>query len=371
MVKIKIKILHFAPNNITVRSHLSFYDTDDLENFYLVPNDSKILNLINKNIILFKKIKDKKIAACYDEIKKIIYEVKPDVFITSNQLPSLFVENFLLKNVPLTYYIQHGIWSFHETERLSKTTLMARLSKFHKVYINIQNCRMLNIKYENFIPINGNTQIDYLLNNINLDDCKKRLHIEPLKKSILFVGNIKPRNFEEYPLIMNALLSFAEINNYQIYSKIKRPTIYGPNYKQNFKSIHENKNITLLDRDCLLYEYFFCDLIIIQTTGTSFLESLTLNKPTLLCQILDHTDFLNVKKYRSFPQVNSIEELEQWLKKFNENNNFFVTSTFNEDRDIILKENLGHITQHPSATTVILKTIFEDFQKISNNNNIL
>ena len=361
----KIRILHFPPLKITLRSHLTFYDNEYFENYYLIPDDSKNRSLVkSKNIKIFKHLNKSK--KDYSEIEKIILKIKPDVFIISDILTDIQFKEFLKKHVNLLYFVHHGFWNCHAIKDLVKNDMYKKNYDYlTRAFVLRRNFHHFNKFRNKFYPINGLPQLDYML-TVDLVQAKKSLH-KINKSSILLITNYKTEMdtcVKEYTEILNSLIKFSIEKNYHIYTKIKRPdSKISSMIAKNV--LNKNKYVTLISDDSLLYEYFFCDIIVIQTTGTSLIESLILNKPTILCQIKNHIDYMDIKKYKHIPQANDLNQLTKWLKKLDKKSQAIISSEkYMNDRNAYLEENLGKLE---NTTNKILEIIQNDFDQIDKN----
>lgn len=244
--------------------------------------------------------------------------------------------------------MQHGIWNPYNTKR-ERGLIRNYYSKFTRAFIAKGNYDMISKIGNKFYSVNGTTQIDYLLNNPNFYQKKED------EKSILFLTNTKLDFLSEYHSVMKFLVNFIDQNGYKLYIKVKRVETLN-----KFNGLYKNnKNITFIDDSSkIVYNYYFCDIILVQSCGTSLIEAMLINKPVILCQISHHVDYMDIKKFKHIPQANNIGDLEKIITSMAKDNSIIESPEYIEEREQFLNRIVGDIE---NCTQKITKIIIEDY----------
>ena len=361
----KIKLLHFIQNKIVIRMHLSFNDNENFINYYIVPTDSKNRDLIYSHRILLYKLQNANgLSQFLPNIKGMILKIHPDVIILSERcISNQYIELFKRLKIPI-YYMHHGLWNIKHLEfKMTDPEFLKSFNIFYRSFLGYRNAKLLKKVSRKFYPLQGLTTIDYM-QHIDLEQQKKNIHKNKKnQRCLLFISNRKKKYMQEYIKILPTLVRFAELFDFHIYLKLKSSCLEKFNnfYKRKgFSNLHKNQNITLIKKeDSLLYNYFFSDIIIVQTTGTSYIESLILNKPTILCQIYDKTDYMDSKKYSKLLIAQNINQLQELLKQVTKKN-IKADMEYQKDRQDFLKENIGLLE---NASEKIQSVIYSDFMR--------
>ena len=227
--------------------------------------------------------------------------------------------------------------------------------------------------------INGSPQIDYMMKQkfpLLKQKLFKIMKINQEKKTILFlqnssgVRNISDEMYKnkldicEYYKILKIMINFAEKNNYHIFSKLKsknisiKKNLNDGKIKNMLKEVHLNPNVTVIDpsSNILSYDLFFSDIMVIQSHGTSLIESMIINPKTIQCQLSLHHDFSGIKKYNLLPQANSENELIYWLDVLSKDPNSKITKPFQKQRKQFIQDFYGKVE---NSTDKIQKILFE------------
>ena len=347
-----INIIHIIESS-TIRVNISFYDTDIIKNIYVFSKNNVDDSLFKGREIYI--VNDLENEESYDDIIKLY---NPQVIIFAKKSFSIICTYLKNKHkIQNLYHIHHGFWNRYTLKKICRQYVID-CKNYTKVFLPTRNYLQIK-KYnisgsENIYPINGLTQIDYLL-SIDLNKEKIIKH-NSNKKSILFISNYRGNNNEiEYKQIINTLKVLAKKLDLIIYVKPKNTK--DKNVSDYYTKTKYGNNIRLINQKSIIYNYFFCDIIIIQTTGTSLLESLILNKPTILCQILDNTDYMDVKKYKNIPQANNIKKLEEFITTIHNNNYVINNDKYENERQTFIEENIGKLE---NVTEKIMETIIKD-----------
>lgn len=366
----KIVIFHLFIKE-TTRAHLTFDDTDLIKNIYLVPHayltfddTDSIKNIYlgpsgsNEDLFDGKKIHDIKDIYDVKKINELVDIYKPIAVITSTKLVEK-IYPFLKEKFKSIYYIPHSYWNVLDFDKLIRDKNL--FYYFTKAFIPYRYHSILTKNEQlNYCCVQGLTQIDYLLKKINLDEKRKILH-KSNKKCILFVASYKENEKiynKEFACIIKLLNKLATKLNLKIYIKPKpqAPKSSSNIAKKQLETL-KNENIEFIDPKLFMYDYFFCDLIIVQTCGTAFIESLILNKPTILCQILNHADYIDVKKYKNILQANDIASLSKIITTLHNDNYKIENENYENERQKYIKENIGELE---NVTEKITQTIIKD-----------
>ena len=348
----RVRILHYIPSKKTVRCHSNFKDNEFFENYYFFFETCLLKNSTQKNSSRFKNTKMSPIG-----LIQYVKKVKPDILIVSNKLVGDKFIQFLRNNIKLIYFIHHGIWNPFQIKSFVKSDIYKKkFDIFDKAFVCYRNWIAFS-KYSNkFYPLNGLPQIDLMLDT-DFQSYKNIIHKSRVVKTILFVANCKEKSDEELHEIMHYLNIFCYNYKYHLYLKLKRNLVSQEKFLRN---IRKRSYLTIVPIEESMYHYFFCDIVLIQTCGTSLVESLLLDKPTILVQIKDQTDYMDCKKYSHIPQVTNLGVLGQTLLGIHKINK---TVDYIEQKNQFLKEYLG---ERGNATNQILNVIKKDLYKYKN-----
>ena len=361
---VKIKILHFIQNKAALRAHLTFSDTEEITNYYIIPLGTKNQVLIHsENKFFYKNNSTSGLETYCEDTMELIKKLEPDALIVAQANICGAYQAYFKSKIKKIYYIHHGFWSMTQINaKIHENAFFDNYLIFDKVFMMKRNAEALKKVSDKFYTINGIPQIDYM-KSVDLEQKKKLIHKFPKKKSILLVTNNKANSLKEYINILSVLVRFAKKYNYHVYTKIKKSPSTKATYLASFRKanlMHRNSSITIIADDSLLYDYFFCDVVVIQTMGTSLIESLILDKPTILCQLINHTDYMDIKKYPIIPQANNVRELVRYLEIFRKYPTYCKRTNFQKERMAFLMENVGDI--NANSVEEISKMILKDFQ---------
>jgi hypothetical protein len=297
--KCGIRILHIIERDENYRSHLTFNDNDNIEYLYLtsIKNIETKQKLSNKTVYYYDD---------YEDAYNIIIRLNVDAIITSNDIILSKYHQRLVKTGVLLYRIYHGVLLDYYIHKYDKQ-LINDYKYYEKIFCNARlQIKLDKVEENNYYGLNGLTQIDYLLNNrdevglrdkfcekIAIIDNKYRDIFTKERRYILFLTNNKLHHIDEYTIILNELKNFANKYDYYIIVKVKQ---YSELSKKLDKFKIDNRVIIVNNAD-LLYDYLFSDIVVVQSGGTAYLESLLIGKPTILCKILDKKDYMNIKNF--------------------------------------------------------------------------
>jgi hypothetical protein len=236
----------------------------------LIPKSSKAILEKQTHYSLYKHVKFIYINTIND-IEKYIKQIRPDFIIVTVD-PNFRFNNF---EIP-TYYVHHGIFNHNKNygQRVNwsgfkPTILCSDIFQYqHHTNKNV-SCK----------KINGLPQFDLILH-------LKSKYLD-MEKHFRTIKNIKPIQ----PIIL--IISSHQYQNqsgfyYKLYSALSNifpnaHLIFKGKHQWNIKtSSKKNQNCTSLHNNDLIYNYFFADLIITHTYGTSYVESLLANPRSIL-----------------------------------------------------------------------------------------
>lgn len=361
-----IKILHIIECDEHYRSHLTFnVNYYNIEHIYL----TTITNIETK-----KRLSDKTIYYYNDELDayNTIIRLNVDAIISaSDTILSKYSQKIKKIGVPM-YRIYNGIILDYDINKNNKI-----LINNYKYYTKIFCYAKLQIGLDkvgknNYYGLNGLTQIDYLLNNkdsVNLKEkfCKKMATLDNKygdiftkeRRYILFLTNNKLHHIDEYTIILNELKNFANKYDYYIIVKVKQYSELSKKFDE-FKI--DNRVITVNNAD-LLYDYMFCDIIVVQSGGTAYLESLLIGKPTILCKILDKRDYMNIENF-NYDSLLVIEDRKNFETVLNtiESNSYYSVKYVQDVQNLLAE----YFNKTEMVSDRIIEMIMEDItHKIS------
>jgi hypothetical protein len=92
-----------------------------------------------------------------------------------------------------------------------------------------------------------------------------------------------------------------------------KPTRHLERNSKNSK-FHKNPKVMAITGTDLIYDHLIrADIVIIQGYSTTYIESLVLNKTTILCQFPKGQDFLGLNEFPNLPQANNAQDLHKFL----------------------------------------------------------
>jgi hypothetical protein len=118
--------------------------------------------------------------------------------------------------------------------------------------------------------------------------------------------------------------------------------------------------VILFDYRCLLYDFFFADIVVIQSASTSLVESLVVNPKTVQAQMVDHHDFMELKKY-DLLRADSQNELKQMVESLLTNPESIITDTYEQNVQKYLNYQLGE-GHEQSCTQQIIDKVRQQIQ---------
>ncbi len=399
-----MKLLHIITSINTMKAHITFYDNDELTNYYILPyyspsNDIKFLDtgtqlIKSKNIHIYKSDRDSKLEYINKNEKNRIIEyikkISPDVVYAADTNISLQYDifEFLKNNNVKIVFSNHGILSKNEVKLLKNHE--CKLYNITNIYlVNRRELELYDKIMDKVRLINGMSHIEYLLkddinkykkviyNNININNgnmtFNNKIGIPYSKKSILYIQNKNTTKTPEdevnsFKKVMKFLNEYANKNNIHIFCKIKQigkvvKLINSPN--NPLKLLCSSKNITVLNfnKNCQIYLHHFlwCNAIIVENYGTSLYESLLVSDNVVQLQMYGKNNAYGLDDYSLLPRANNINELEEWLNKFlyEKDHN---TEEFKQQKEKYLERELGKIEEIKNNTNNIINIFKKEFE---------
>ena len=335
-------ILHYLVRDLYLKSHLSFLHLKNIQQYFLLPSNCDS-NLIPDHSKIITK---SNLTQYSKQIINTINQLHPNAIIFSDYKLKELILTTLKKNNHKLFLFNHGVWcpgilNRRKTQHLTDP----RLTLFDHLFFTKRELPFLlhcKVDPQQITTIHGFVGIDYL--NIT-----KPNHSTP--NNILFIVNKAGFNYKqvydlnqtvkEYQTILNILSKFAIHHDYQIYIKFKPTGQLEKKVRHN--SLHKHKHIHTISSLDLIYPHLInSSIVIIQGYSTCYLESLYLDKPTILCQIPKTMDYLDIIKYKYLPQAYSTEQLMYLLNKFHHQNwKSDQLDQYHQQRNQYLDENLG------------------------------
>lgn len=317
------KIVFFIDKDLHFKVFQPFTRLDNDSFHVLVPHGFKY-KLNFKNVTSYKSA---------EHAKNIIGKIKPDVFVQSRSKGKL--HDYLSKAGIKKVLLGHGI--------LTNSEIIARLLKNHahvynrydlmclatEKYDKAPMLRNTNLKDKNIVAT-GLSQFDNLY--CVLRDNGFEATESQYDKTILFAGGYMilseknkyvPR--KEYYSYVKYLAEVCNKNNWKLLIKPRADDLsflkqnvknipWTKQYVDMYANITKSENITLLDSDSNIYEYFNSDVVILDGWSTVEIETCLANVPTIVIS-KDDKDYIGTVVSGAIWQVGDINMVEEKIKK--------------------------------------------------------
>lgn len=371
-----MKLLHIVTDTYRMlKNHIMWFDTSNVTN-YFVMSDKYHNRLIKKrNDVFCKTFLDgflNKVIVTIpynakinnDSYLSVIKKIKPDYVIVSEDGPTYC--NY--DNIPLIY-VHHGFVNDKYFNNNMKNKWNNRCSLYFGIGTNFNLIsRYFSIPLSKIKILKGLPQLDYL---VNLEHKKQKSYIENIRKhsSKGFITNtgysdLKLNLSDSADGVPKTILyvfgsnytdeilqtDFLKMFNYTLHNFlsnhrsdvhlfIKAKKDYSSRSYNNFWTKFTNKysrfsqfnNISIIPFDVPIYDYLFCDLVLIQDGGSTYIESLLVNPNTVLLQLtkeiqnnysLNHKfNLITITNYIQFDKLLLNFVNSQLLYDDNNNNN--------------------------------------------------
>lgn len=371
-----LKIVHWINISRLFRCHMTFKDDDKHTHYYYVYEITRGTQNFKKPNMIIGNIRDPLL------LEKELSKLKPDVVICSNLIDKHLME-LVRKHTKYFIYITHAIWSNDIIENKCKDpSSIEPYNIFDRIYCQKKESKMFvnnGVCPDKIFIIHGVIYFDEVINR-NYSLTRKKIYDkyvkEPGRKSILFIHNCgyycrniygKRKNpsesSDDYQDILTKLAEYAEKNFCHIFCKIKRQYIDIKETKQ-IKELHNLPYITVIkpeEEDCILSKFLFCDAIIMQNYGTSFLESILVNSKVALC-FYNSEISLNLAKYHMFPLIINLSDIDKILDNMLDNPRDYDTSEYKTHVTKFIHDQLNGPLDN--VTDIIMNDIDNHFTKI-------
>lgn len=249
--------------------YLQYIDTLDVD-IIKYKNLTDLNNIKNFQYIFYTNLNDSYKIINYLNPKSIILSINPQ----NIYIKTLF-SKIICRNI---FYIHHGIFdNTFKYENLKKNWS----PNIKYIVGDIYAYSILKKHNKKVYKINGLPQFECLLtNNIyNKNDICKKYNLDFDKKLVLIINGTSCHiNY------VNVIKKLSNIIN-EIYPN---SIIFLKNKRTQSDKDYKNlkiKNLILIDSNTMIYNYLNSDINIIIDGGTSFMESLLVNKNTILYPI--------------------------------------------------------------------------------------
>lgn len=266
-----------------------------------------------------------------DEVKNIISKEKPDVFVQSRNKGDLhkFLGSYSIKKI----MIGHGVFTNSEyVAGLIKSSNNVYAS-FDKICVATEMfdrkplLKNTTVNKNNVIAT-GLSQFDCLYDIIakNRFKCTDQMY----DKNVLLVGghairrigktlDYVPRD-EHYKCVFD-VAKICIKNNWRLWIKPRSNYLsflhknvsalkWAKKYINEYKLLLKHNNITMLDADTNIYEYFNADLAILDGWSTAELEMCLAKIPMIIFNSSDLNDYLGTVKINAAMLISDIEKIE-------------------------------------------------------------
>jgi hypothetical protein len=372
-----IKILHIVigaskQKDRFIRNFITYKDTDEITNYFIVPDTEKEKNFIKSNNKIFIS------EFNYRDIILSVKEIKPDAIISSNTLDKkLFIE--LKKICNNINYVHHGLVSKHlwEVKPKHEKNWKLRWEGFNNYFgfgINFKRFikELLNT---NNVYAYGIPQIDYML-SLNdetylkfKESFSKKYNFEINQKVILLVAGgtgITINDYLDYIDHISILSKIAKNNGCKLLVKtkdnIKWYTLPSHESIEKIDNFFNESYISLIEDNDPIYHYFFSDVIVVQETGSVVIEGILANKNVIESHINIKNDYWDLSKYKKMPYSTNKAELENIVEKML-NSTYDYNEEFFSEKNSLIKELINYHLYQNNACERILNEIVKNIKK--------
>lgn len=393
-----MKYIFHITDTLKARVHLGFSQTKDVTHIYFYYNTKDLRKIYRTGVDLLvgKKVSvnDKNVV-----IKLTAYteRFKPKAILVS--ISSIIgihdIKKVIKKYNVMMYYVLCGIVNplmadhiveIFDTQLLCKDKMRKKVLPVCDGYImnsasaqTIMRSKLGKIHKDKIIIVNGLSQFRYI-RELDLSKLKEitykhicaetgRIMKQPLlsldmsKRSILFVQNFDGRLlgtndesvvWEEYHLIVSILTKIANDLDVHLFIKIKRT--YGSAFFKEFNKDISSKNITLIPYDAYaaLSDFLFADIVLIETFGNSFYESLLINPITVQVDPLTKNNALGIDEFKLL-HASTEEQIERVVLSALRDKTEILTDQYEKARHTYLAQHVKEFDTGAEITNFVLE----------------
>ena len=322
------------PDNRFFRNFLTFSDTDNVKNYYIVPNTDTASLIKSPN----------KISLSYDRpTKEVLLDIintaqsiNPHGILVSSQFPEMLMES--LKRICPNYnFVMHGLVN----EQVF--TFMPRLASiFNKNWSGYKRYFGYGNVFEKFVKqvvpganifLCGLPQMEYgktLDWSVERQNLLKEFSLPCDKKIVLFVpggvNNIYHQDYKEYVEQLSSLVKLSKEMNFHLIVKTKQDVMTSwdkpptPPTNQRILDLYKKDNVDLVKSNKPIYPYLAADVTVVQHTSSVTIECLMLDRNVIDIEYFTSDDYFHMSRFDSLPNATNFNELEYWLSKCLEGN---------------------------------------------------